>query len=303
MNLNSLMIFAKVVGSNSFSEAARRLQMPISTVSRQIAELEDQLGVRLIERSTRSLRLTEVGCEVLEHAKRSLELRDAIDDVVSRNSASISGLLRLSAPPSICDTLLAPLISSFQAAYPEVRIQISVTDRVADPVADDVDLVFRLGPMKDSALIARKILSHRHQLVASPAYLETCKPPETPKDVLDHRLLAFSYGQPENRWTFRHAGGQGQETVTIRPSLSTNDLPSLRNALLAGGGIGNLPVLQTELLQRRQLVEVLPQWRFETLDVSMVHARNRLVPRPLRAFTEFAARMAPTLVPTASNLN
>lgn len=157
-DLNALVIFAKVVEANSFSEAARRLEMPISTVSRRIADLEDELGVRLLERSTRSLRLTDVGSEVFEHAQRSAELSETVDNIVSNKMSNVSGLLRLSAPPSISDTLVAPLVGAFQASYPNVRVQILVSDRFVDHIAEGVDLVFRLAPFKDSSLIARSDL-------------------------------------------------------------------------------------------------------------------------------------------------
>src|SRR5579863_8873097 len=121
-DLNSLVVFAKVVEAGSLSEAARRLRMPVSTVSRRIAELEDQLGVQLLERSTRSLRLTAPGAEVLEHAVRSAELSEAVESIVSNRLSDVSGTLRLSAPPSISDTLLTPLVTAFQASYPNVRI-------------------------------------------------------------------------------------------------------------------------------------------------------------------------------------
>ena len=139
-DLNALIIFAKVIEANSFSEAARRLKMPISTVSRRIADLEDQLGVRLLERSTRSLRLTDVGSEVLEHAQRCAELSEAVDNIVSNHQASVSGLLRLSAPPNISESLLSPVISAFQASYPNVRVQALITERHVDHIADGVDL-------------------------------------------------------------------------------------------------------------------------------------------------------------------
>src|SRR5215470_1489873 len=129
-DLNSLMIFAKVVEAKSFSEAARLLKMPTSTVSRRVAELEDELGLRLLERSTRSLRLTDVGSEVLEHARRTEELSDAIDNVVSTHRSNVTGTLRLSAPPSISDSLIAPLIGAFQETYPDVRVQVFITDRI-----------------------------------------------------------------------------------------------------------------------------------------------------------------------------
>ena len=158
-DLNSLVVFAKVVEANSFSEAARRLQIPVSTVSRRIAELEDELGMRLLERSTRNLRLTELGAEVLEHAIRSAELSEAVENIVSNRLSSVSGTLRLSVMPSISDTLLTPLVTAFQASFPDVRVQILVTDRMVDLIAEGIDLAFRLGALKDSSLVARKILT------------------------------------------------------------------------------------------------------------------------------------------------
>jgi DNA-binding transcriptional LysR family regulator len=297
-DLNTLIIFAKVVEANSFSEAARRLEMPVSTVSRRIADLEDQLGARLLERSTRNLRLTDIGSEVLDNAQRSAELSDAVDSIVSNQLSNVSGVLRLSAPPSISDTLLAPLVGAFQASYPNVRVQILVTDRFVDPIAEGVDLLFRLGPLRDSSLIARRIFSYRHQLVASPAYLETCKPPSKPQDLLNHRLLAFAHWKPEYRWRFVHANGKEKKTLMFVPYLSMNDYTGLATALLAGAGIGDLPpVVQPELMRSGRLVEVMPEWRFRVFDLSLVHLGNRHIPRPVRVFKEFAAQMSPTLFP------
>jgi DNA-binding transcriptional LysR family regulator len=297
-DLNALMVFAKVVEANSFSEAARRLKMPISTVSRRIADLENQLGIRLLERSTRSLRLTDVGFEVLEHAQRSAELGEAVDSIASNHLSNVSGILRLSSPPSISDSLLAPLLCAFQASHPNVRVQVLVTERMVDHIAESVDLVFRIGALKDSTLVARRILTYRHQLLASPAYLEKCKPPKIPQDLLNHRLLAFSRWRPESRWSFAHANGKEKETLTFQPYLSMNDYAGLAAALLAGAGIGELPpVVQPELVREGRLVEVMPKWRFRTLDLSLVHLGNRHIPRPVRVFKEFAVQMAPTLFP------
>jgi DNA-binding transcriptional LysR family regulator len=150
----------------------------------------------LLERSTRSLRLTDVGSEILKHAQRTAELSEAVDNIVSNLSSDVSGVLRLSAPPSISDSLLAPLVSALQVSYPNVRVQIFVSERVVDHIVDGVDLAFRIGKLKDSTLVARRILTYRHQLLASPAYLEKCKSPKTPHDLLGHRLLAFSQGGP-----------------------------------------------------------------------------------------------------------
>jgi DNA-binding transcriptional LysR family regulator len=297
-DLNALIIFAEVVQANSFSEAARRLKMPTSTVSRRIAELEAQLGVRLIERSTRSLRLTDVGSEVLEHARHTTELSETIDNIASNHVSNVSGTLRLSAPPSISDSLLAPLVGAFQASYPEVRVQIFITDRIVDQIAEGVDLAFRVGDLEDSSLVARRILTYRHQLVASPAYLRRIKPPKTPRDLLEHRLLAFSFWRPENSWNFIHANGKDKETLTFHPYLSINEYAGLATALLAGTGIGDLPpIVQPELLRDGRLMEVMPKWRFRKFNLSVVHLGNRYTPRSVRVFKEFAAQMAPTLFP------
>jgi DNA-binding transcriptional LysR family regulator len=297
-DLNSLMIFAKVVEAKSFSEAARRLKMPTSTVSRRVADLEGQLGVRLLERSTRRLRLSDVGSEVFEHAQRSAELSEAVDNIASNHLSNVSGVLRLSSPPSISDSLLAPLVGAFQASYPNVRVQILVTERIVDHIAEGVDLAFRVGTLKDSALVVRKIFTYRHQLLASPAYLERSKAPDTPRDLLAHRLLSFWPLKPANTWRFVHVNGKDEETLSFQPSLAMNDYAGLATALLAGAGIGDLPPLvQPELLREGRLVEVMPKWRFRILNLSLVHLGNRYIPRPVRVFKEFVLQMAPTLFP------
>ncbi|SRR5258708_7292778 len=300
-DLNSLMMFAKVVEARSFSEAARRLKIPTSTVSRRVADLEEQLGVRLLERSTRRLRLTDVGAEIFEQAQHSAEISEAVDNIASNHSSTVAGELRLAAPPSISDSFLAPLIGAFQASYPNVRVQVFITDRIVDHIAEGVDLAFRVDPhLKDSSLDARRILTYRHQLVASPAYLASCKkPPQTPQDLLEHRLLAFSFWKRVNLWSFVHVNGTKNETLTFRPHLSMNDYAGLAIALLAGTGIGDLPPLvQPELLREGKLIEVMPTWHFSIFHLWVVHIGNRYITRPVRVFKEFATQMAPNLFPT-----
>jgi len=179
-----------------------------------------------------------------------------------------------------------------------VRVKILVTDRLVDHIAEGVDLVFRLGTLKDSSMVARKLLTYRHQLVASPAYVERVKLPEQPQDLLRHRLLGFSFWRPENSWTFVDKKGV-TERVSFRAFLSMNDYAGLASALLAGVGIGDLPpVVRPELLGAGRLIEIMPEWRFRTFDLSMVHPGNRHLSRPIRLFKEFAAQMARTLFPS-----
>jgi DNA-binding transcriptional LysR family regulator len=297
-DLNSLIIFAEVAEANSFSEAARRLKMPTSTVSRRIADLETELGVRLIDRSTRRLRLTDVGLELLEHARRTAELSEAIDNLASNHLSKVSGTLRLSAPPSISDSLLVPLVNAFQSSYPDVRIQIFISERFVDHIADGIDLAFRVGgQLEDSTLVARKILTYRHQVVASPAYLKKSKPLQTPQDLLGHRLFSFSRrGKPETAWRFAHVNGKGKETINFQPFVSMNDYSGLASAVLTGAGISDLPpIVQPQLLRDGELIEVIPDWRLPTVNLWLVHLGNRFTQRSIPVFKEFAAQMAPTL--------
>lgn len=298
IDLNTLLMFAKVVEANSFSEAARRLRMPVSTLSRRIAELEDQLGVRLLERSTRSLRLTDIGADIFEQARRGTELNDAVEGIVSNSASDVAGILRLSCPPNISDTLVVPLVQAFQARFPAVRVQIFVTQRVVDHIVEGIDLAFRYGQLKDSALVGRRILRYRHQLVASPDYLDRAGLPRHPRDLLQHRLLAFSFGSLERQWSFVQSRGSEQSTFSFSPHLAMNDYAGLASALLSAGGIGDLPpIVRPELLRDRQLVEVMPAWRFPARDLTLVYTSNRNTSQTVRLFKEFAIETAPKLFP------
>lgn len=298
-DLNALIVFAKVAEVSSFSEAARRLDMPVSTVSRKLADLEDELGVRLIERSTRSLRLTDIGADILGEALRSAEISDAVESIVSNQLSEVKGLLRLSAPPSIADSLLAPVINAFQVSYPGVRVHVLVTDRYVDHIAEGVDLVFRVGELKDSTLIARKILTYRRRLAASPDYLARHRPLQKPLDLREHRLLAFSSLAGEHSWTFRKQGTS--ETIRFQPAMAMNDYAGIVESLASGSGISDLPpIVRPDLFKSGRLVEVLPNWHLPTEPLSMLHIGSRHVPRPVRLFKEFASQMVVTMFPDLS---
>lgn len=267
--------------------------MPVSTVSRKIAELEDQLGVRLIERSTRQLRLTDVGLEVLEQAQRGLEIGEAVDSIVSNRISEVRGTLRLSAPPSLSDSLLAPLIGAFQASYPGVSVHVFVTSRMVDHISEGIDIALRFGRLSDSSLVSRPLLRYRHLLLASPDYLDGRRL-DDPDQLRDHRLLAFAFEPQLYRWIL-HRGSE-KRTIEFQPSLAMNDYAGIAALLTAGSGIGELPALVAHgLVAQRQLVEVLPDWRFEPLEFSIVHLGNRHIARPVRLFKEFAIQAVPKL--------
>ena len=296
--MNSLVAFARIVEAGSFAEAARRMKMPTSTLSRRVADLEDQLGVRLLDRSTRRLRLTDAGAEMLEHAEQGARVSDAVLSIASNYGSTVSGRLRLSAPPSISDSLLAPLINGFQAQYPDVKVQVLIAERAVDHITDGVDLIFRIGQLTDSALVGRKLLSYRHQLLASRAYLKKFPPIRHPQDLLQHRLLSFARWKPRDRWIFEPVDGTKKETLFFDPYLSMNDYAGLAPAILAGVGVGELPpVVLPDLSRMESLVEVMPKWRFRTFDLWLLHLNNRHLSQAVRAFRDFAIERSPDLFP------
>jgi DNA-binding transcriptional LysR family regulator len=297
-DLNSLSLFARVVDLGGFSEAARRLGIPLSTVSRRIAELESDLGVRLLERSTRNARVTDIGAQILEHARMSTELIETVDRIASKKQSDVSGMLRLSTPPSVSDTLVMPLVSAFQKSYPDVRVQIFVTERYVDHISDGIDLALRIGNLKDSSLVARKILRYREQLVASPRYLEKRGIPVNPNELLNHHLLDFWYGRPQSSWELKHVGGVDKEAITFVPNCTINDFIGLAWALDAGNGIGVLPpVVRPDLIREGRLIEILPEWRLDAVDVSLVHTENRYISKAMRIFKDFAYETVSKLFP------
>ena len=297
-DLNALYIFATVVESNSFSEAARRLSIPLSTVSRRVAELENELGVQLIERSTRRLRLTDVGSEVFKQAQISVDLNDAVRDVVGDHLDLVTGFLRVSAPPSISDSLLAPIIGEFQESHPRVNVQVFITDRFVDLLAEGIDVGFIVGPLQDPHLVPQVILTYRHRVVASPKYLAEHGSPQTPEDLLGHRLMTFSFWHPDNQWHFVSRDGEKKRSITFRPYLSMNDYSGMIPRIIAGAGIGEIPpIVQPGHLESGELVEVLPDWKWPAFDLKLVHLGCRYVPRSVRAFIDVAGRVAPQLFP------
>ncbi|MFC6743405.1 substrate binding domain-containing protein [Methylobacterium tardum] len=154
------------------------------------------------------------------------------------------------------------------------------------------------GPLRDSGLVARRVLTYRHRLVASPGYLAEHPAPVIPRDLHNHRLLAFSLGKPDHRWTFIRAGHADRETVTFQPHFTMNDYIGLATALMAGSGIGDLPpVVQPEPLRDGRLIEVMPGWQFRTFDLSLVHLGHRHLPQPVRLFKDFATQMTASLFP------
>ncbi|QDQ29327.1 LysR family transcriptional regulator [Chitinimonas arctica] len=243
-------IFAQVADSGSFTAAARLLELPKSTVSQRVAELEAMLGLRLLQRTTRKLNLTEAGQTYLSHCQAMLLAAQAADAAVSRLRDAPAGVLRLTAPEASGIKLLPAMLAAFRQAHPLVEVHCQVTDAHLDLVGERIDLAFRTGRLEDSSFVSRRIGSVGRVLVASPPYLAARGEPHAPQDLLRHACLRH-HSAPQ--WRL------GEETITL-PSggQGSNSLLYLLQAALLGGGIAMLPAfLCREEMAAGQLLRVL----------------------------------------------
>ncbi len=295
---NAMALYVKVVENNSFSRAAEREGIPVSTVSRKISELEKALGVRLLERSTRRLRMTEIGQEYYERCRRGLEEFETANLMVSDQQAEVSGRLRLSVPPSISDVVIIPLVEAFQALYPNAIVNCLVTDRHVNHIEDGIDISLRVGDLKDSSLVARRLLRYRSVLVASPGYLERAGAPSHPNELPLHGLVAFSRWEPTVTWELEKKGETHK--MNVQPRIAINDYAGIQSAVIAGLGISEIPsIICGQSLQDGRLVEVMPEWQFSPVTLSAVYPSNRNLSRLVRLFKDFCVERIEGLAPHA----
>ncbi len=293
---NAMALFVKVVENKSFSRAAQREAVPVSTVSRKISELEKALGARLLERSTRKLRMTEIGQEYYEHCRRGLEEFEAANLVVKDQQAEVSGRLRLSVPPSLSEMVVIPLIAAFQARYPKAIVNCLVTDRHVNHIEDGIDISLRVGDLNDSSLVARRLLRYRSVLVASPGYLKRAGTPSHPNELPLHALIAFSRWHPTVSWELENKGET--QKITVQPRIAINDYTGVQSAVISGLGISEIPsILCGKDIQDGRLLEVMPDWHFPPVILSAIYPSNRNLSRLIRLFKDFCVEHIEDLVP------
>ncbi len=286
---NAMALYVRVVDCGSFSKAALREAVPVSTVSRKIADLEQHLGVRLLERSTRRLRTTEMGQLYFEHCRRGLAEFDAADAALTDRQARLSGRIRISVPPTMSDLVVLPLVSAFLTLHPDVSVQCLVTERFIDPIGDDIDLALRVGKLDDSSLIAAPVSRHRPRLLASPSYLAAAGEIGHPALLAAHVQVAFSRWERPIRWALR----SGIESCRLEPAprLVINDYAGVLHGLLQGAGISELPTfIGAQPVRDGRLVEVLPEWQFEAQPVAMAYPSGKHLSSLVRAFKEHCQR-------------
>ncbi|KMJ53878.1 LysR family transcriptional regulator [Vogesella sp. EB] len=295
-DLNDLYFFAKVVEHGGFMAAARQIGVPKSRLSRRVAELEARLGVQLLQRTTRRLALTEVGQAYFRHCQAMLAEAEAAQEAIARATDVPRGLVRVSCPDLLAQSLLAPLLPEFMAQYPEVRILLEVTGRRVDLINDGIDVALRVRlRLDDSAsIVARPLGQSSSFLVASPALLAERGLPQRPSDLASWPALVMSRPDGRGEWTMHDEVGQLYTVQLASPRLMTDNLVVLAQAAIDGCGVAALPVLVCQqALADGRLRRLLPNF---SMPGGILHlaftGRRHLVPA-VRVFVDFLVARTP----------
>lgn len=285
--LDDMLLFAEVVSAGGITRAAERLGVRKSTVSRRLAALESRLGTRLLERTTRRLRLTEAGRDYHSHCVRLVSEARAVNDAVSETRGTPHGTLRV-ATFALLGELLTPLVAEFLLRHPQVRVQLSLAHTHVDLLASDFDLALRTGPLADSSLVARRLGSVRTGYYASPSYLSRRGTPRTPDDLGAHECVLLAEAGTDEIWFF--TGRRGARTVAVDGRLRAPSLRAGQAAARAGLGVVCLPAyLVGEDVRAGMLVPVLEDVTPPGLPVFAVYPSTRQLPSKVRAFLDLLA--------------
>lgn len=285
--LTDIAIFVKVVELSSFTAAAEALDMSQPVVSKAVTRLEEKLGARLLNRTTRRLSLTEAGSELYGRTVRALaEIEDA-ELEVARFQTEPRGTLRVAAPMSFSILQLGPAIHGFLERFPGVHVELHLDDRQVDLVEEGFDIAVRIGRLQDSNLIARKIAPCRQVICASPAYLAKHGEPQRPEDLLEHQCILYSLTSTPREWRLKCPEGETQ-AVPVGGALQSNNGLVNRAAALAGAGIVLLPTFYLgEQLRRGELKPILCQFKPQELALYAVYPERRNLSPKVRAFVDF----------------
>ena len=287
MDLNELLVFVKVVQAGSFVGAARDLGMPTTTVSRKVSQLEERLDARLLQRTTRTLNLTDVGRAYFQHAQRVVAELEQADLAVSKMQDVPKGQLRVTTPLNFA--VLGPIIASFLSRFPEVDLEMVCADRVIDLVQEGFDVAIRAGQLPDSALIARPLGALHGYVVASPAYLKRHGKPKEPRDLERMPCVAFGAGAERTTWRL-HKDGKSQ-SVHVRARLVANDFDVLAQAARSGLGIAVLSAFRCEEdLRRKKLMRVLCDWCSPPVPLHAVYPSTRHLSPTVKAFLDHLSK-------------
>lgn len=285
-SLSGVTVFAQVVEARSFTEAARRLGLSKAAVSKQVSRLEERLGARLLNRTTRRLSLTEIGAAYYTRCARIVAEAEEAELAVTHLHATPRGTLRLDAPVNFGQRYLSPILPDFMAQNPELHIDLTFNDRIVDLIEEGYDLAIRIATLPDSSLVARKLAESRLVVCAAPQYWEKHGRPRHPAELTAHNCFCYSYFATRNEWRFQ--GPDGPATVRITGSLNANNGDVLRIAAVAGLGVVLSPVILTcDDLREGRLEPVLQEFESQPHGVHAVYPHNRHLSAKVRAFVDF----------------
>lgn len=296
-DLNDLYYFAAVVDHGGFAAAERALGIPKSRLSRRITQLENEFGVRLLQRSTRRFAVTDVGQSVHRHAQSMLAEAQAAREVVDRLSAEPRGVVRVSVPVSLAQQQMPALLPAFLARHPQVRIQMHVSNRRVDLINEGFDLAIRVRNTldDDGSLVMRSFGQIQELLVASPCYLDRAGRPTEPEQLLEHVTLSMNEDEARQRWDLQRDGETRR--VELKPRVSGFDFPMLMALAKQGLGITMLPeTLCAQAVRNGELEVVLPEWRLPQGIAHVVFASRRGLLPAVRVLIDFLAENMPPLI-------
>ena len=286
--LSGMRLFARVVEAGGFSTVARESRTSQPTISRTIAALEAHLGVRLLNRSSRAVTLTDDGREFYQRARAALEAVAEAEGSVGRRGSEPSGLLRLGTPVAFGRLHVVPLIPRFLERHPNVGVELVMNDGFVDLVGEGLDLAVRVGNLADPSLIARPIGMTRRVTVAASSYLERCGTPSTPAALAEHDCVIYTRLATGQRWHFE--GSEGPVQVDVRGRFSADNSEAVREAVIGGAGIAVLPVwLFRDEIDRGLVQLILEQFEPTPLPIHAVYPSRRLLSAKVRAMIDFLA--------------
>ncbi|MFP2929197.1 LysR family transcriptional regulator [Pyxidicoccus sp. 3LG] len=289
-SLSNIDAFVRAVEDGDFTRAARRLNITASAVSRRIARLEEELGVRLFQRTTRALRLTDDGRDFYARCQRILRELGEAKESLSRSRSRPTGRLRVEAPQVIGQLVLAPALPRFLEKYPGVELHLTLRDEVVDPITEGADVLIRMGPLADSRLMARKLAMARLVACAAPAYLERHGTPRTPEDLARHQCLGFLRQGIPTAWLFKE--GRGTVELESHAAFHVNHGATLRDAAVMGLGIAWLmDFMVARELASGALVTVLDAHAVEERPIHALYPANRHLPSRVRVFLDFVTTL------------
>jgi DNA-binding transcriptional LysR family regulator len=287
--LGELSAFVEVARRQSFAQAARQLERHVSAVSRAVAALESRLGVRLLQRTTRRVTLSDAGRDYFKRCEALLAELDGADAEVRERATSLHGRLRVSAATGAGQSLIAPLVAEFLAAYPGVALDLQLSNRYVDLIEEGYDLALRVGTLAaDSRLVVRRLAPTRRVLLASPAYLQRHGSPRTPPHLREHACLVLDIGARPQRWELQH--GRAQAAIDVSGPLHSNNAFVLLGACREGAGISLVPgSVAGADVRAGVLRHVLPGWTSAEQGIYAVYPSARFIPAKVQAFVDFVA--------------